>query len=48
MLEDQKSVVYEYEQINREIVVLFKDVPVIEDESVCKDYIILKMLITQA
>lgn len=36
MLEDQKSVVYEYEQINREIVVLFKDVPVIEDESVFK------------
>ncbi len=36
MLEDKKSVVYEYEQINREIVVLFKDVPVIEDESVFK------------
>lgn len=36
MLEEQKSVVYEYEQINREIIVLFKDVPVIEDESVFK------------
>lgn len=36
MLEEQKSVVYEYEQINREIVVLFKDVPMIEDESVFK------------
>lgn len=36
MLEDKKSVVYEYEQINREIVVLFKDTPIIEDESVFK------------
>ncbi len=36
MAVEQKSVVYEYEEINREIVVLFKDTPVIEDESIFK------------
>lgn len=33
MSENQESVVYEYEEINREIIVLFKDTPIIEDES---------------
>lgn len=36
MLENQDSVVYEYEEINREIIVLFKDTPIIEDESIFK------------
>ena len=33
MSENQESVVYEYEEINREIIVLFKDTPIIEDEN---------------
>ena len=34
---EQKPVVYEYEEINREIIILFKDTPIIEDESILKD-----------
>ena len=33
---EQKPVVYEYEEINREIIILFKDTPIIEDESIFK------------
>lgn len=36
MAENQKSVVYELEEINREIIVLFKDTPTIEDETLFK------------
>lgn len=36
MSENKESVVYEYEEINREVIVLFKDTPIIEDESVFK------------
>ena len=36
MAENQKSVVYELEEINREIIVLFKDTPIIEDETLFK------------
>ena len=28
---EQKPVIYEYEEVNREIIVLFKDTPFIED-----------------
>lgn len=34
--EEKESVFYELEEVNREIIVLFKDVPIIEDESVFK------------
>ena len=33
---EQKPVVYEYEEINREIIILFKDTPIIEDERIFK------------
>ena len=33
---EQKPVVYEYEEINREIIILFKDTPIIEDETIFK------------
>ena len=33
---EQKSVIYEYEEVNREIIVLFKDTPFIEDENIFK------------
>lgn len=36
MAENQGSVVYELEEINREIIVLFKDTPIIEDETLFK------------
>ena len=36
MIENQEPVVYEYEEINREIIVLFRDTPIIEDESLFK------------
>ena len=36
MVENQKSVVYELEEINREIIVLFRDTPIIEDETLFK------------
>lgn len=36
MAENQKSVVYELEEINREIIVLFRDTPIIEDETLFK------------
>lgn len=36
MVENQGSVVYELEEINREIIVLFKDTPIIEDETLFK------------
>lgn len=36
MVENEKSVVYELEEINREIIVLFKDTPIIEDETLFK------------
>lgn len=35
-MKNEESVVYEYEEINREVIVLFKDTPIIEDESVFK------------
>lgn len=35
-MKNEKSIVYEYEEINREVIVLFKDTPIIEDESVFK------------
>lgn len=35
-MNNEESVVYEYEEINREVIVLFKDTPIIEDESVFK------------
>lgn len=33
---EQKPVIYEYEEVNREIIVLFKDTPFIEDENIFK------------
>lgn len=33
---EQKPVIYEYEEANREIIVLFKDTPFIEDENIFK------------
>lgn len=36
MVENQKSVVYKLEEINREIIVLFRDTPIIEDETLFK------------
>lgn len=35
-MENQEAVVYEHEEINREIIVLFRETPIIEDESLFK------------